>query len=314
MFRRTAPAALLLLCACASSSEGRDPCTDCSLSDANNFTYSSALDIGVLPAAALTDDHIDWSGLTRDVHGHPVDLSADISSARLIAFRDMTPEDVTEGLANDNLAQADVTLFVMCDPTQPSCSLGQFGLLGNPVDVPSYFAEGSATWLLALMSDVEPGAAAFAFLSPETGAADTVRIDSDTSALDATVDFLSLRSVLVPEGEPAVTVGWSALTRDGLGNDLSLQMLDEVFVGRYDLSRGALEARVFDLESLAVESWEAPIAGQLSVRLDTLAGDRPFPGADAESTWLLALRCSTCTNPTPRFVTFLEGAPEGGAP
>jgi hypothetical protein len=296
-------------CVPVDDSAGIVPCTSCSLTDANNFAYSAALDIDVVPVAANAPVRIDWSGLTHDVQGHPLDLATDIAGARLIAFRDITPAAVARGLANDDLEQADVSLFVTCTPTTPGCGLDEFGVLGNPVDVPTYFSEGSATWLVALTSTFEAGAAAFVFLEPKDASLVTsAAIGDDTSALDVDVDFASLTPVVVPAGEAALHLDWSGLTRDGLGNELSLDAIDGIFLGRYTESPAELEGRVFDLETLAAETWEAPVDGLRSLGLGTLRGDTVFAGIDDTSTWLLALRCSSCINPTPRFVTFLRGA------
>ena len=64
-----------------------------------------------------------------------------------------------------------------------------------------------------------------------------------------------------------------------------------------------------DLETLAAETWELDVSGRDTVRLDELVGATPFPGITGDDTWLLALLCGTCENPSPRFLTRLVPEP-----
>ena len=65
----------------------------------------------------------------------------------------------------------------------------------------------------------------------------------------------------------------------------------------------ALAEDFLDLEQLAEDRWELDVTGRTSASLGELDG---FGGVDADHRWLLALRCSTCRNPAPRFLTVLE--------
>ncbi len=303
MLRRLTPA---LLAACAPPA-AEPPCTTCALADANNFAWTADLAVDVLPARALTDVTLRWPALTRDLQGHALDPLADVAQAKLVAFRDLSPAEVAEGLAADTVFQSDVTLYVVCEPSDAACRLSDFGILGSAVDVSAYFEEGAATWLLALARPGEPGAAALAFLDPRADGDTTVSLTDDTGRLAVEVDLRSLAPVRVPADDPALLLAWDGLTVDGRGNPLALGSVDGVSVARYDAPLAELEEHVFDLLTRTDDVWSAPTSGR-SVDLSTLAGPRPFPGIDADGTWLFALTCSSCTNPTPRFVTVLVGA------
>lgn len=296
---------LLALAACADV-PAPEPCTACALTDANNFTYTADLSADVLPARALSDVTVEWSALTRDLQGHALDPLHDLATARLVAFRDLTPDEVAAGLAAETLFQSEVTLYVTCAPEDAACALTDFGILGSALDVSEYFAEDAATWLLALARPDEPGAAAIAFLEPTPAGPATVSLDGP-GRLDVQVDFRSLDPVHVPADDPHVLLSWDTLTRDGLGNPLALGSVDGVALARFDAPLDELEGRVFDLLA-GPEVWTAATS-ERAVDLSTLEGPRPFPGVDADGTWLFALTCASCTNPTPRFVTVLSATP-----
>jgi hypothetical protein len=248
---------------------------------------------------------VSWAGLTRDLQGHPIDPAADVTLARLVAFRDLSPAQVQDRLAADRVEQADVTLYMVCPPEGTACRLSDFSIGGSPVDASTYFTEGSATWLVALASAQSQGAAALLFLEPEDSAeAATATIGDDSSALDVDVDLQSLTPVPVAPG-PAITMDWSGLTRDGLGNEALIDAIDGVSVAHYDAPLGELEGNVFDLLTATDDVWTADVTGARSVDLAALHGPRPFPGVTADGVWLLALTCSYCANPGPEFVTVL---------
>ncbi|MDP2308980.1 MAG: hypothetical protein Q8P18_23355 [Pseudomonadota bacterium] len=307
-----APALALVLSGCQAGEDATvAACTDCTLVNANNFSYTSDLRIGSSPLRAETDGSIRWDTLTRDVRGGTIDPLTDLNEARLIAFRDLDPATVTDALAHDDLAQADVSVYVTCTPTDASCVLSDFGMFGNTIDIQQYFQEGYGTWLLALGKSGEPGADALMFLEAVADTETTEATLTDaTSTLTVDVDLDSLTSMVVPLGDPSVAVDWSGLTRDGIGDTLDHATLDELWVARFEETPEELAQDVFSLEELAQVSWTLDVSGYPGARLADLEGEGAFGGIDREGTWLMALRCRTCTNPAPRFVTLLEGALE----
>lgn len=307
---RTLLPALALLAACAGAAgESIEPCTACALTDANNYAYTSDLAIGTLTVPEQADATIRWDGLTRDIRGGALDPVADLGEARLIAFRDLTPDEVTYALAHDELEQADVGAYVTCTPEDARCALSEFGMFGNRIDIQQYFAEGYGTWLLALGEPRALGADAMVFLDPRADATATdLALTDTTSRLDVDVDLRSLTPVVVPTVEPALTLDWSGLAHDGLGDPVDLATIDEVWVGRFDEGPAELERDVFALEERAELTWTMKVDGTTSADLTDLFGETDFLGVDRHGTWVVALRCRTCTNPAPRLLSFLEAA------
>ncbi len=284
------------------------PCERCALADANNFTWSSDLQVDEWRLASGMDATIRWGELDHDMYGDPLDPLVDVTRVALLAFPGLAPTEVAAALAADTLLQSNVGLFVFCAPTSATCRLSDFELFGNGLAVEQYFIEGTGTWLAALLS-AEDTIGAVAFLLPDAGSTATeVDVRTGTSTLALDVDLRSLTPVVVPTGAP-FQVDWSGLTRDGLGHDLALGTLDRLVVGRFDRPIDEIEGRVHDLVGTADGLWSLDVAGT-EADLSLLVGDTPFSGIDAEATWLLALYCTSCLNPAPRFATVLTAATE----
>lgn len=306
-----APLAALATLAAACSQDKADtaapPCERCTLADDNNYTYQADLTIGTMSLAEGVGFTIDWSGLTRDIHGADIDPATDVVRATLAIFLTLTPEEIAAGLANGGLQQSDITLFATCNPVATSCGLDEFSELGSSPDLAPFFVEGNGDWLIALTGQSMSMAYGLAILQPSARSADTVAyVDSDTSALDLAVDLRTLTPLTVHAATPGITLDWSGLTRDGLGQEFNASEVNQVLVGRYDQDLDTLAGQAWDLESIAAESWSLSPGGETSADLSALEGDSEFPGVDAESTWLLALRCTTCVNPAPPFLTVLR--------
>jgi hypothetical protein len=293
---------------CAYEAADVPGCVDCLLVDPHNYVLLSELRVGELPVAEGLDARVRWDGLTRDIRGEPLDPWS-LGEARLIGFRDLEPSDVAYGLTHDSLAQSNVTVFVTCEPRDASCALSEFGMLGNQVDIQQYMAEGNGTWLLALGARGTLAVDQLAFLTPTAGvAAQDVALADDTSRLDVAVGLRNVLPLELPAHVGEISVDWADVTRNGLGDPLDADAVDELWVARFDEPLGELEDRFFELDALADAVWTLDVAGESAARLEYLEGGTPFPGIDDAGTWLLALRCRGCTNPAPQLLAVLEPA------
>ncbi len=297
---------LALACADLAPESGESPCTSCTLSDDNQFQYDATLDVAVHELASRTDARVDWSGITRDVHGHAL-APEEVDTAYLVAFRNLSPAEVVEGIEADTLKQSDVTAYLSCTPVDNACDLSEFGNMGNMLEVQGYFSPGVSTWLVVLGSRREAGALALAFLEPsDASTRDTASMTDSSSTLEVDVDFATLTPRRVAAGDGALLLDWSAVTVDGLGGEFYAPEVTDLFLGRYEQSRDELEASVFDLEVEATESWTMALGGSTWANLASLRGDTAFAGLDTGSTWLVALHCAECMHTAPKLVAFLE--------
>ena len=300
---------VLVLSACGRPADDtgeaiRDCGDPCLLSDENNYAYSSQLDVDVVTLQSYADVEITWPDLSTDLLGDPI-APDDITKVTLVVFKDLSPSEVAAALADDTAKQSDVALYQVCTPTGATCKLSEFGLFGSYPGVPQYFAEGTGTWLLVLGREGETGGAAMVMMQASDASAETsVVVDDDTFSLSVTADLTSARPVGLPVG-PTPTLDWSGLTRDGFGHDLDVRTIDRLEIGRYDAPLSELQLQFVALEQLATARWTADTTGAVSIALDNLSGDTAFDGIDADNTWLLALGCSSCISPAPRYMAVL---------
>ena len=300
---------LLFLLFLGCRGETAELCGDpCSLQDDQNFSYESELEVAESARSPGTDVVLDWSDLSLGLQNNALCPDEDIDDVVLVVFSSLSPADVRAGLATDSLQQADVSVYMLCEPEegQARCALSNFGLLGSYPGMDEYFVEDSGTWLVALQSDRLVGAQALVFLDPVEGAGtETVTIDDQSTGVSVQVDLVDLPPVGLPEGDQGV-LDWSELTRDGYGNPMALHTLSELQIGRYDETLEEISDHFVELDSLAEETWLVDIEGRTEVSLAELEGDRSFPGLDRDSRWLLALRCGSCDSPVPRVLMVLE--------
>jgi hypothetical protein len=292
-----------------------DQAIDGQMTDANNFTLSSTLSVELVAAEELADLTICWDQLTADIFGLAVDVQSDVEGLTLLLFPSMDPAEITDALVADSILQQDIGGYFVCEPDDGAtcCQLSAFGLGGSTPGVDQYFEADRGTWMVAVDGG-ERGYLAFLFLiaDPDSSITEVCFIDaSSTLALD--VDLTSLTPVRVP-ADGDVTFDWSGLTSDGQGNELALYKLDGLMIGRYEgLGAADLEERLPQLESIAAELWQLDVSGLTETSaLDLVSADgttQEFGGFSADGTWLAALRCSNCVNPTPKFITILDVRP-----
>lgn len=280
-------------------------CQSCTLRDEQNFRYQADLEVEVLPVPAGVDLRVDWSALQVDLQGHPIDPQGGIAEAHVVVFPELRPDEVALRLTTEGVLATDIQLYMSCAPVGTGCDLSAFSLFGSTLDVGEVFVPGSGSWLVLVEPASGVGAAGLLFLSPEEGVAPTLAsVRSDSATLEVEVDLGSLEPLVLPAGSRAPVLDWSALRTNGLGQALEPEYIDRLQIARFDLGVEELEQQVFDLEGLATGWWELDVEGSTQVSLDALPED--FLGIDADGTWLLALSCSSCEVPAPRFVTVLQ--------
>jgi hypothetical protein len=265
------------------------------------------LSLGVIEVQEYSDFTIDWSGLTTDLQGHPVD-PLDIDQVRVVIFPDLSKEEIEIGLSSDTLQQSEVGGYFLCESEgRTSCVISEFGLLGSVPGLDDYFSEGSGSWLFALGTDGEDGSRTAFFAEPLASSSNTLVEVTDTlSSLTIDVDLQSLTPLALSAGATP-TVDWSAMTQDGLGNELFLEKVDLLEVGHYDMDVADVEANFFDLRDLATATYTLDIEGEESADFAELSGDAgAFTGIDDSGTWLAVWWCTHCENPVPKIITRLD--------
>ncbi len=301
---------LLLACSLdpAASDAVEGPCVRCTILNANQYRLDAELTVESVRVRAEHDATVDFTGLTVDLQGHPIDPLTDVDQASLLAFRDLTPDEVREGLEANTLEQADVVLWLTAFPTTGVVALSEFGTMGNTLDAPRYFLSGS-TWVLALQSNEGRTASSMVFLLPDAASdRSEITLTNDTSHLTAEVDLDAFDVVPVAADDPGLVLDWSAVEMDGFGHAFASSDVSQMLLTRYDATPAELASAVLDLERIAAESWTMELGGSTWANLGALRGDTEFTGITAGSTWVLMLRCETCLNPAPFLLTRLVAA------
>jgi hypothetical protein len=292
---------------------GGDPCEagtgDLAVADENNYDFVGTLDISTTEVQELTSVTIDWSGLTLDMQGHPVDPT-EIDMVSAVVFRYLSEEEIEYGLSTNTLEQADVALYVFAEVTgETSIELGELTLFGTDIDVETYFEASYGTWLITLAKGTTPGAGTVmpVFLLPVTAPAETtVYVTNDSTSLTVDANLAGVTQLEAPVDTP-LTVDWDALTTDGQGNEFQTGDVDQVMVGYYEtLTPTDLEEQLLDLEYVYDGMWRYDLeegGSELDLSLLTDDGGAAFGGISGDGTWILALRCTACPNPAPPFLT-----------
>ena len=283
------------------------------LTDANNFTYVGDIDAPSHEVASGVNIEICWDGLVQDIQCHEVDPTADPGIVTMARFSSLSEVEVEEQISNDTLPQSALSGFLSFEiPAGETCAqLEDFSLEGTPVVLEEQFYEGGGTYLLLVGAGSEPGQSTLSmdFMVPTASSEVTdLTIDDACATLDFSADLSSLETIAPKAGGSSWVVDWGGLTVTGLSNPITLSKVDRLMVGHYaSLSVGDLEADFLDLELIADELYYLDVAGELDADLALATGDDgDFTGFTDGGTWVLALMCSSCSNPAPLFLTVVE--------
>jgi len=282
------------------------------LTDANNYTSVSVLDIPFTETTPEADLDIYWDGIAEDLQCHDV---TDIDNITFLRFDNKTEAEVAAMLVEGEMpsnAYSDVSDFQPADGSTQT-QLSTFDFVGTPINLSEITEnpEGSYLLLFAEGTLAGVGTKTMMFVRPTSGS-DNKRVDAETGCemLDFDADIVSKEVAEIPADGPFV-VDWKAVTQDALGNDFAYTSVNSLLVGFYeDMTVQEVEDRIFDLEEMATSIYELPLSGVRQADLTKAVErttDENFAGFDrTNGVWMLALRCTTCQNPQPLLLTVLE--------
>lgn len=280
--------------------------------DANNYSYTSSIDGSSTEVGLRADFTVDWSGLTTDLLGHEMDPAVDVDLVWLLWFPDLTEAEVEQRIVEDALLMEDLGIYVQFDNDADvtSASLSQFIVPpDNPIVPENDFTDGSGTWMLRVTTGLLESRM-IQFIHPtEESTNHAVSFTPTSAVLNFDADLQSLDDFEITDTFPTYTADWSGLTAHAGGIGYDPARLDELMIARYDgLTLDQLEADFIDIELLAADIYTADVYGLDSVDLSvaTSATSGAFAGFGADTLWLIALRCTTCANPAPPFLTVVQ--------
>jgi hypothetical protein len=285
---------IVLLLAC-------HPAVTVLLEDRNNYDFTSDLSVDVTVVPPQTDSLVDWSELTQDFLGQPLDPATDITSVLVIRFANLTEDEVVKGINEENISSENVFPFSY-DSGGTSAHMTQFDLSGTFIDPGEVLVEDGGAYLVSAKSD-------FRFrmvemFRPVSGADDVpVVLRNDSAHIDFDVTLDAGEAVELPAHDTNITLDWADLTMNGSDLPIDLPNIDRLVLARFDEDTAALEGDFLHFDALADERFEIDTSGFASAKLSraTAADGTVFDGFD-DRTWFMALLCSTCVNPAPAFL------------
>lgn len=284
--------------------------------DANNYGYTSALDVVTQEVQLGQDLTVDWSGLTTDLLGHVMKPASDVDLIWVVQFPTLTEDEVVAAIMTDTLLQENVGPYIQFDndPANTTTALlSQFVFPpATPIVPEEDFTDGTGTWLVRATTGAAENRM-LGFMRPtEDSTNHMFFLDSDSATLDFAADLQSLAGFALEEEQGSYVADWSGLDTHANGSDIDLPDLDQLMVARYDgRTLDDLEASFIDIELIADELYTADVYGVADYTADlslaTNAEGVAFSGFGADSLWLVALRCTTvCANPAPPFLTVVQ--------
>jgi hypothetical protein len=299
---------------CSTSEDTGNPPGTIALENANNYSFEGTLDIPSVETASGVDICVDWSKLNSDLQCHSVDPANDIDLLGVIRFPTLTEAEVESQLSTNDLDMKSMGGYVQYpnDEEATSACLSDFSFFGTAFDLATDYTEDGGTYLLELQSGTTPGVGArmLVFLEPRVKSDVTeVNVPNGCGMLHYSADLHTLTTVPVSLDGPWV-MDWSDVTTDGLGNDMTDAQIDLLEVAHYDsVTVTDLENDFLDIEQNADEMWSLSLTSGKSGDLsDATNGASKFSAFQKGGTWILALRCSSCSNPAPLFLTVLGPA------
>jgi len=316
--------AALALSACSGSKDkapdptdtGPECGTEVFFEDANNYSFTASFHIGEVAVAPKTPLTIDWSGVTVDIRGRPVDPAA--IEQLLFVELDLTQSEVLDKIDANALDQSDAGSQLLWDNDgETSMSSDEFTQIGNPIDYDALDDDPSQSWLLSVINYQIDGRFDFlmnTFVVPTTGSTNTeVVLDNSTSTLDFEVDLHSADRLCFAPDEPELVLDWVNVTTDAYDRPLDLAYVNNLVIGHIpDGDIENVEGIFLRLYDEADQLYDLNVNGLSFAYLDEAVsredGTTPFPGFSDDGTWVVAIECtrSECTNPAPVLLGVVE--------
>jgi hypothetical protein len=303
--------------------------TSLNATEASNFKFKSTITLPVVkvkPNAALD---FDWTQATRDLLNHTVDPKKDLNSILIFEWN-LNINDLQRKLNADELVSNDMTvrppISLETDGNTTSANLLKFTLNGSPIGVdgglvtvdqvmmyfdPSRYDPSNHTFtLMAAQGKVlGQGTKAIQAFQLDSSSSNTkVALTKDSISLDYTADLHSLTPMGIPTGNANITLDWGKMTKTSMEQDFIVTDITKAILANYSETPAELEDNFLDIEIIAKKLYEGEIESGTKVDFSNLkdkSGNK-FSGIDGNGTWLLALQCGGCRNPSPLYLTLLK--------
>lgn len=293
------------------SSSGGAGTNGTAITDQNNYTSTSSLNVPVIPTMPGTDLSISWAGITNDLLCHP---AGSIDNVAFLKVTNMNEAQIEDSLAKGTLSPSQVSKYYEWHTNGATSTMLSSLKFGAGIDLANDYTESPSTQYLLLFTHgtVEGvGAQAMVLLQPTSSSQNTTVTAPDACTNKVLSFSATFGSPLkVPAAGP-YQLDWSKLTHDSFGNPIQFQNIDQIELGFYQGKQASdLQMHFLDVEIDATPLYAAAVPkGQKFFDLTgaTTSAGAAFSGfSPTDGVWALALRCSSCSVPAPVAFTVVQ--------
>jgi hypothetical protein len=274
--------------------------------DENNYAFSSDFETTQLEEIeAQADAVVDWSAMTTDIRGRPLDPST-VEQISLLNIK-FPPEEVFRMIAENEIGQEDaqdIYLFVNSDDAT-TANLSDFEITDIPMELSLLIEDTQQTWLMSLMNvpDGRNDILATAVITPKAGSTDheITFTDGISELTNLVVDISGAVPLTTSEGKAPYSMDWSGVTVDTFGHEFDSLLADELIIGHYSGDVASVEGNFLQLDTIADELYRLDVfgvTGESLMEAEDASGNK-FEGFTADGTWLVGIICSGCATPVP---------------
>ncbi len=295
--------------------------------NANDYAFSSEINLPPVTVKSMTNLTVDWSAVTQDFLGHPLNTVNDLNTASLLMWS-LPLSELETKLNADTLTQID--LLTPVPPAWPptggttmgmtSAQIYDFKVNGYEIGPtqynqfldPAMYPKSMNSYMVAVATGTTLGQGFRMLQTFEVdpgSSATTVALKNNSAQLTCQVSLRNLTITGVPGGTPGLTLDYTQLTTNALGATFDVSYITSAVVGHYAETPAELEKKFLDLDQgIAMEYYRADIADVGTVDFTTLKDKNgaSFPGINDNGTWLVGLICGNCRNPAPWFMSILK--------
>jgi hypothetical protein len=328
------PLVPLLTVSCGSKSSGSPSvtCTNGTMiaAEENNYNFNSQIMLHPVKVKPQSDLMFDWSGVTKDFLGHSVNAAVDLDTIFVILV-DLPVATFENQLDNDTFSTGSVQITPPPQFTPMGRTSGSlyedFTAGGENINAtkampyfdPVMWTPQNSTFAVAAETGPNLGTNIRMLQSFELDSSSSntnVTLTNSSTTLTYHADLQSLHPTGVPAGTANLTLDWSQIDKNALGNSFGnmpgypTTSITSAIVGHYTQSLSQLESQFLDLQTIAQDLYTAQIdfGNTLDFTKLTDSSGKSFSGITSDGTWLVALQCGACQNPAPWYLTVLKPA------
>jgi hypothetical protein len=299
---------LAAMAACGGCGGGSE--ADLVMEDANNYTQTSDITFGRYPVQEGTDTTLDWSALTTDLRGRPLDPTT--VDQVVFSLLEMAEDELKERVLSNDIPQSEANSSTFGnEDARTSVSLSELEALSNTFDPADLVGDTLTTWVATLI-DVPEGTSQQQVLftvvvepGPEPG---TVAMTDGASSVTVVPDLQSQPALQTVADAGPYTLDWSGMENDVFGQPFDNLVADTLVILNYPGTVEDVENDFLLVDYHADAQYTLDVYGAESAQLEeavTPEGD-PFPGFTSEGTWLIGLINSKSLSPLPLVMTVVE--------